>query len=90
MGSVGTPDYDVSGIDTRELANFREEIHHHADLYPSMRQVLVIGAGLSGIFAVYRIREIGLTVKCFESGSGEGGTWYWVSNSSHRVVSILF
>ena len=37
--------------------------------------VIIIGAGLSGIFATYRVREIGLTVKCLENGSGEGGTW---------------
>jgi len=39
--------------------------------------VLIIGAGLSGIFSLYRMRELGLRAKAFEAGSGEGGTWFW-------------
>lgn len=39
--------------------------------------VLVIGAGFSGITAIHRIREIGLEVRCFESGEDFGGVWYW-------------
>jgi ribulose 1,5-bisphosphate synthetase/thiazole synthase len=39
--------------------------------------VLVIGAGFSGITAVHRLRQIGLRVKCFESGEDFGGVWYW-------------
>lgn len=39
--------------------------------------VLIIGAGLSGIFSLYRMRELGLRSRVLESGSGEGGTWYW-------------
>lgn len=39
--------------------------------------VLIIGAGLSGIFSLYRMRELGLRAKVIEAGSGEGGTWFW-------------
>lgn len=39
--------------------------------------VLCIGAGLSGIYTLIRMRECGLHGKVLESGSGEGGTWYW-------------
>ena len=39
--------------------------------------VLVIGAGLSGIYSLYRMRELGLKARALETGSGEGGTWYW-------------
>ena len=39
--------------------------------------VLIIGAGLSGIYSLYRMRELGLKARVLESGSGEGGTWYW-------------
>src|SRR6267142_4775511 len=38
---------------------------------------LVIGAGVSGLYQLYRLRELGLTVRVFETGSGVGGTWYW-------------
>jgi cation diffusion facilitator CzcD-associated flavoprotein CzcO len=39
--------------------------------------VLIIGAGLSGIYAVHRMRQLGLRVRVLEAGGGEGGTWYW-------------
>ncbi|MGL4394897.1 MAG: flavin-containing monooxygenase [Hyphomicrobium sp.] len=38
---------------------------------------VVIGAGVSGLYQVYRLREQGLNVHGFEAGSGVGGTWYW-------------
>ncbi|KAK5700122.1 hypothetical protein LTR17_023197 [Elasticomyces elasticus] len=40
-------------------------------------EVLVIGAGLSGIFALYRLRELGFRARVLEAGAGAGGTWYW-------------
>lgn len=39
--------------------------------------VLIIGAGLSGIYSLYRMRQMGLRAKVIEAGSGEGGTWFW-------------
>jgi cation diffusion facilitator CzcD-associated flavoprotein CzcO len=38
---------------------------------------IVIGAGISGMFMLYRLRELGLTTRVFEAGSDVGGTWYW-------------
>jgi ribulose 1,5-bisphosphate synthetase/thiazole synthase len=39
--------------------------------------VLIVGAGLSGIYSLYRMRQLGLRVKVLEAGPEEGGTWYW-------------
>ena len=39
--------------------------------------VLVVGAGFAGMYAVHRFRELGLSVKALEAGSDVGGTWYW-------------
>ncbi|WP_327693398.1 flavin-containing monooxygenase [Streptomyces sp. NBC_00459] len=39
--------------------------------------VLVIGAGVTGIYQLYRAREAGFSVKLLEAGTGVGGTWYW-------------
>jgi cyclohexanone monooxygenase len=39
--------------------------------------VLVVGAGFAGMYAVYRFRALGLRVKVLEAGSDVGGTWYW-------------
>ncbi len=38
---------------------------------------IVIGAGIAGLFQLYRLRELGLSVRVFETGTGVGGTWYW-------------
>ena len=38
---------------------------------------IVIGAGVSGLYQLYRLRELGMTVRVFEAGSNVGGTWYW-------------
>ncbi len=38
---------------------------------------VVVGAGFGGIYAVHKLRELGLEVKLFERGSDIGGTWYW-------------
>ena len=38
---------------------------------------VIVGAGFSGMYAIHKFRKIGLTMKCFEAGSGVGGTWYW-------------
>jgi cation diffusion facilitator CzcD-associated flavoprotein CzcO len=38
---------------------------------------IVIGAGVSGLYQLYRLRELGLKVRVFETGSAVGGTWYW-------------
>lgn len=38
---------------------------------------IVIGAGFSGLYMLYRLRELGLSVRVFERGDGVGGTWYW-------------
>ena len=39
--------------------------------------VVVVGAGFSGLYMLYRLRELGLSVKVIEAGTGVGGTWYW-------------
>ena len=37
----------------------------------------VVGAGLGGLYALHRLRRMGLTARAFEAGSGVGGTWFW-------------
>src|SRR5690349_5044999 len=38
---------------------------------------VVIGAGVSGLYHLYRLLKLGLSVRIFEAGGGVGGTWYW-------------
>jgi cation diffusion facilitator CzcD-associated flavoprotein CzcO len=46
---------------------------------PEMRvcDALVIGAGVSGLYQLHRLRELGLDTLAIEAGSDVGGTWYW-------------
>ena len=39
--------------------------------------VLIIGAGVTGLYSLYRFRNLGFSVRSFEDASGIGGTWYW-------------
>lgn len=39
--------------------------------------VLVVGAGLAGLYALYRFRKRGLSTRVVESAPDVGGTWYW-------------
>src|SRR2546426_12601712 len=39
--------------------------------------VIIIGAGVTGLYALYRLRERGVSVRVYEEGGGVGGTWYW-------------
>jgi cation diffusion facilitator CzcD-associated flavoprotein CzcO len=38
---------------------------------------VIIGAGVSGLYQLYRLRQLGMRTRVFETGSGVGGTWYW-------------
>ena len=38
---------------------------------------VIIGAGMSGLYQLHRLRELGFKVRVFETGTGVGGTWYW-------------
>ena len=53
--------------------------------------VVVIGAGFSGLYAIQRLRSEHSLV-CFEAGDGVGGTWYWNRYPGARVdiVSVEY
>src|SRR6201987_2870082 len=38
---------------------------------------IIIGAGVCGLYQLYKLRELGLRARVFETGSNVGGTWYW-------------
>jgi len=39
--------------------------------------VIVIGAGVTGIYQLYGLLQKGVNAKIYEAGGGVGGTWYW-------------
>ena len=49
--------------------------------------VLVIGAGVVGIYALERVLAGGFTARVLEAGDGVGGVWYWNRYPSARFDS---
>ncbi|GLR91612.1 flavin-containing monooxygenase [Bradyrhizobium iriomotense] len=49
--------------------------------------VLIIGAGIAGLYQLYRLRELGLNVRAIDAASEVGGTWYWNRYPGARVDS---
>ncbi len=39
--------------------------------------VLVVGAGITGIYQLHRALEAGFDAELVEAGDGVGGTWFW-------------
>jgi cyclohexanone monooxygenase len=40
-------------------------------------EAIVVGAGFSGLAMLIRLRELGISTRVIEAGTGVGGTWYW-------------
>ena len=59
---------EVDAPQTTARADGNERLDHDA---------VVIGAGMSGLYLLFRLRELGLDVRVFEAGTSVGGTWYW-------------
>ena len=39
--------------------------------------ILIVGAGFSGLYQLYRLRQLGFKVKIYEAAPQLGGVWYW-------------
>lgn len=39
--------------------------------------VIIIGAGVGGLYAIHKLTNLGFAVRAFEAGGDVGGTWYW-------------
>lgn len=51
---------------------YRVVVSNEADV-----DVVVVGAGFAGIYALHKFRSLGLTVRVFEAAPEVGGTWYF-------------
>ncbi|KAF4219394.1 hypothetical protein CNMCM5878_003313 [Aspergillus fumigatiaffinis] len=49
--------------------------------------VLIIGAGLSGIYTLISMKQLGLRARVIERGSGPGGVWFWNRYPGARLDS---
>jgi acetone monooxygenase len=61
-----------NSIDTRQGADY---------------DAIVVGAGVAGLYQLYRLREMGLKVLAVDAASAVGGTWYWNRYPGARVDS---
>jgi cation diffusion facilitator CzcD-associated flavoprotein CzcO len=52
---------------------------------PTRLDVVIVGAGFGGMYAVYKFREMGLKIQAFEAGGDVGGVWYWNRYPGARV-----
>ncbi|MFC5815156.1 flavin-containing monooxygenase [Nonomuraea harbinensis] len=52
---------------------------------PSSVDVVVVGAGFSGMYLLHKLREMNLSAIAFEAGTDVGGTWYWNRYPGARV-----
>ena len=48
----------------------------HSNSNPE-HDVIIIGAGFSGIYALHRLRASGMNVRLLEAATAPGGTWFW-------------
>ena len=46
---------------------------------------VIIGAGISGMYMLHRMRGLGLNARVYEAGADVGGTWYWNRYPGARV-----
>jgi cyclohexanone monooxygenase len=47
--------------------------------------VVIIGAGVSGMYAIHHFREMGLSVRAYDGASDIGGTWWYNRYPGARV-----
>lgn len=52
---------------------------------PEHVDVVVVGAGFSGMYLLHKLRGMGLSAVVFEAGTDVGGTWYWNRYPGARV-----
>lgn len=46
---------------------------------------VIIGAGFAGMYALHRLRQLGLDLRLFDEADGVGGTWWWNRYPGARV-----
>ncbi len=59
------------------LGDIRERLVNKPVTVSEQFDVVVVGAGFSGLYMLYQLRQLGLSAKCFDTAADVGGTWYW-------------
>jgi cation diffusion facilitator CzcD-associated flavoprotein CzcO len=77
VGFYSSPEEAQSHQEQRYMAASRETQAPNEAAPILDYDAIIIGAGMSGLYQLHRLRELGLRVRVFEEGTGVGGTWYW-------------
>ncbi len=75
---------DVLPVGSEAMDWVAQEIGRHITPTETVDAVIV-GAGFSGLYQLYKLREMGITARVFEAGDDVGGTWYWNRYPGARV-----
>lgn len=54
-----------------------EGVRSASSVEQSDYDVILVGAGMSGLCQLYHLRNLGLSVKVFDDATDVGGTWFW-------------
>lgn len=91
MEAFHYPGYDVCAVQTVRDGETLAYIHVPTTPSPrrpvaesrtlNMKQTefdaIVVGAGFGGIYQLYSLLKLGLSVRVIDAASDVGGTWYW-------------
>lgn len=60
--------------------------------HQSSLDAVIVGAGFSGLYMLYRLRGLGMKARVYEAGGDVGGAWYWNRYPGARcdVESVLY
>src|SRR4051794_40146291 len=73
-GSDGTnPDGEERSMTRQTLASGTDT----GNVTQPQYEAVIIGAGVCGIYQLYRLTELGVHTTVLEGGADLGGTWYW-------------
>src|SRR5580692_10928012 len=53
------------------------QVQPHSTEFGTRVDVVVVGAGFAGLYAIYALNQHGFTLRAFEEAPNVGGTWYW-------------
>ena len=57
----------------------------HANSGVTRLDVIIVGGGFGGMYAVHKFNKLGLKLQAFEAGTDVGGVWYWNRYPGARV-----
>ncbi|RVX76066.1 hypothetical protein B0A52_00423 [Exophiala mesophila] len=53
------------------------------------REVVIVGAGFSGVYTLHKLKDAGFDVHLYEAGTAVGGIWHWNCYPGARVDTAV-